>query len=118
MRYIWLSLGCISVAFGVAGIVLPLLPTTPFLLLAAFCFARSSPQLHNWLINHPRLGPAITAWNDRGAIPIRAKLLAMLMMAATFLASLTLFRIPGWALALQGAILAAVAAFILSRPSA
>lgn len=61
VRALWLTLGLVSTACGVAGVVLPLVPTTPFLLLAAYAFARSSPRLHNWIMMHPRLGLPIAA---------------------------------------------------------
>jgi hypothetical protein len=57
MKYIWIGLGWLFVLLGVAGIVLPLLPTTPYLLLAAICFSRGSQRMHDWLVNHPTLGP-------------------------------------------------------------
>ena len=59
LKVLWLTLGLLATACGVAGIVLPLVPATPFLLLAAFAFARSSPRLHGWLVAHPRLGRPI-----------------------------------------------------------
>ena len=77
MRLVYIAIGCTAVVLGVAGIFLPLLPTTPFLLLAAWAFARSSPRLEAWLVRHPRLGPPISAWRERGAIPARAKIVAI-----------------------------------------
>lgn len=115
MRMVWVACGALALALGVAGIVLPLLPTTPFVLLAAWCFARSSPRLHDWLVTHPRFGPLILNWTEHGAIPPRAKRLALLAIAATFTISLIL-RLPAYALALQGLALAGVVTFIMTRP--
>ena len=115
-RWLWFALGCSSLGLGIAGAVLPLLPTTPFLLLAAWAFARSSPRLHAWLIGHPRLGPAIVQWQEHGVIPRPAKGAAMAAIAATVGASLAM-GVRGSILAAQGAVLTGVAVFLLSRPS-
>ena len=61
-RAIWAAFGLLSTGAGIAGIVLPLVPTTPFILLAAFCFARSSPRLEHWILNHRTFGPMIVHW--------------------------------------------------------
>ncbi|MGB0901076.1 YbaN family protein, partial [Halocynthiibacter sp.] len=68
MRTLWLIGGLLSFILGLIGAFLPLLPTVPLMLLATFCFSKSSERLHNWLINHPRFGPAIADWNDHGSI--------------------------------------------------
>lgn len=115
MRILWGGLGGLSVGLGAAGVVLPLLPTTPFMLLAAYCFARSSPRAERWLLNHPRFGPAIADWRAHGAISARAKRWAMLALVLTFALSLIL-RLPLWVLAVQGTALAMVALFLLTRP--
>ena len=115
MRIVWLSLGWASVGLGVIGVVLPLLPTTPFMLLAAYCFARSSSRFHDWLVNHPRFGPSIRDWRREGAIHPKAKLLALAAIAASFLISLALGVRPG-ILAVQAVVLSAVTLFILTRP--
>ena len=115
-RLLWLATGLLTLALGIAGVFLPLLPTTPFLLLAAFCFAKSSDRLHRWLVGHPRLGPPIAAWRDHGAISRRAKVLAGVALAATFAISLAL-DLPLWALAAQGVVLAAAALFLFTRPA-
>lgn len=80
-RGLWLAAGALALATGIVGIVLPLLPTTPFVILAAFCFARGSERWERWLLNHPRFGPMLRAWRARRVIPWRAKLLAWGMMA-------------------------------------
>lgn len=79
-RWLWGVAGAVSLALGVIGIVLPLLPTTPFVLLAAFCFARSSARYEHWLLSHPRFGPMVRDWRVYRAVPLRAKQLAWAMM--------------------------------------
>lgn len=114
-RLLWLSLGITATGCGIAGIVLPLVPTTPFLLLAAFAFARSSPRLHDWLVNHPRLGPPIADWRAHGAISRRAKGMAMAFMLAALALSVAL-GVKTWVVVVQAVVLVAVATFILTRP--
>ena len=115
MRYFWLTLGCLCVALGMAGVVLPVLPTTPFMLLAAFCFARSSPRLHGWLLAHPTFGPVIQSWQAHGAIAPRVKRIALSTMLGCFLLAVWLGLKP-WVLILQAVVMSCVALFILSRP--
>ncbi len=115
MRAIWILGGGTALALGFIGLFLPLLPTVPFLLLAAFCFARSSERLHTWLVTHPTLGPPIDDWNRRGAIRRRAKWAATLSIAAAFGLSLALGVRP-IILVLQLVALACVALFIWTRP--
>ena len=114
----WLLLGLLNVALGIIGALLPLMPTTIFLILAAACFARSSPRLEQWLLDHPRFGPTLQAWRAEGAIPRRGKIAAccgILLGFALFL----LGAHPGWLLALGvAAAMAGCAAYIVSRPTA
>lgn len=115
VRILWLTLGLASTACGIAGLLLPLVPTTPFLLLATFAFARSSPRLHRWLTTHPRLGPPIEDWRAHGAISRRAKIAAVVVMAAT----LSLSVVAGLSttgLIIQAVVLCASATFVLTRP--
>ncbi len=114
-RALWLLIGLLATGAGIAGVVLPLVPTTPFLLLAAFAFARSSDRLHAWLVNHPRLGPPITDWQDHGAISRRAKILAVVVMLATLAIGWWL-GLETWLVGVQAVAMAGAASFILTRP--
>ncbi|MDF1776381.1 MAG: YbaN family protein [Rhizobiaceae bacterium] len=115
LRLFCLLAGCLSVTAGFVGILLPLLPTTPFLLLAAFCFARGSKRLHDWLVGHPRLGPPIDDWQTHGAISRRARKLAVASIIGVFAASL-LLGVPTRIIIIQLVVLSAVSLFILTRP--
>lgn len=115
-RLIWLSVGLFAVALGILGAVLPLLPTTPFLLVAAYAFARSSQTLHDWLVEHPRLGPPIRDWREKGAIRRGTKVVSVLTMVAAFGVSV-LAGFGTTVLLTQALILTAVAVFLLTRPS-
>jgi len=116
-RLIFLSLAWFFVALGVLGIILPVLPTTPFLLVAVWAFSRSSPELAAKLRNNRYAGPYIRDWQDSGVIPIQAKVLAITMMSAAVLYLALGTELPQWAVALTGAILLGVGAYIITRPS-
>lgn len=115
MKLIWLALGGLSLGLGILGIPLPLLPTVPFLLLAAFFFAKSSSRLHFWLINHHRLGPPINNWNKSGVISRRAKLLASVSIALSFGLSAAA-NASTLVMIVQLGILICVSVFIWTRP--
>ena len=115
---LFLLLGYTSLAFGFAGVFLPVLPTTPFILLSAFCFSRSSDRLHRWLLAHPTFGALLSDWERGGAIRPRAKAWSILMMNG-FIGYALFFRetlLPVKVLLLT--VMVGVSAFILSRPSA
>ena len=114
-RLLFAMAGVLFVAVGTIGVILPLLPTTPFLLLAAYCFARSSPKLHDWLLNHRSFGPLISNWDRYGSIDRRSKCIAMIVILMTLGISVAL-GVPRWALASQIVVLAIVSTFILTRP--
>lgn len=84
VRLLYLAVGLVSLAVGVAGIVLPLVPTTPLVLLAAYCFARSSRRLHGWLIGHPRFGRYVSDFESGRGIPRRVKLSAIVLASLAF----------------------------------
>lgn len=116
-RTLWLALGIVSLGLGIVGAFVPLLPTTPLVLLAGYCFSRSSERLHRWLVNHPWLGKLIRDWNQHGVIQPKAKWLASAMIA-TSLGFLALRDRPHWGIRLGVMVfLLGVLGFILSRPS-
>ncbi len=114
-RAAWLTLGLVAIALGALGVVLPLLPTTPFLLVAAFAFARSSDRWHAWLMSHKIFGPMIRNWQAHGAISRRTKIVSVLSMLALLGLSYAL-NVSWPVLAIQAAVLSASATFILTRP--
>jgi uncharacterized membrane protein YbaN (DUF454 family) len=116
MKALWVISGGTALGFGLVGILLPLLPTVPFLLLAAFCFARGSERLHDWLLDHPTLGQPIQDWQDSGSISMRAKALATLSILGAFSVSLVL-GVSATVLAIQAVVLSTVMLFIWTRPS-
>lgn len=115
-RVVWFCIALLALAVGALGVVLPVLPTTPFVILAAFAFGKSSPRLEAWLLNHKVFGPLIRDWRAYGAIPPRAKTIAIAMMAAAFGLSLLLGVRP-LVLGIQAMCLSAAALFIITRPS-
>ncbi|WP_182084058.1 YbaN family protein [Aureimonas sp. ME7] len=110
------ALAMAALGLAILGVALPGLPTTLFLLLAAWAAARSSPELAARIDNHPRFGPPLRAWRERDVVPLRAKIFALGSMAAS-LAILGWSGAPAIALAGVGAVMVAVAAFLLTRPS-
>lgn len=92
-----ITLGWIFVLVGVVGIFMPVLPTVPFMILAAACFSRGSPRLHRWLRGRKRLGPAIRLWEDHRVIPPLAKRMSTLMIFSGIGFSIAVFEIPRFA---------------------
>lgn len=112
-----MALGCVFVVLGVIGALLPLMPTTIFLILAAGCFGRSSVRLETWLLDHPQFGPTLRAWRAEGAIPRRGKIAACIGMTLGF-ALFVIGAHPHLPLAAGVALIfLACAAWILSRPA-
>ena len=117
MRALFWALGGVFLALGVLGIFLPVLPTTPFVLLSAACWARASPRLHAWLLAHPRFGPMVHAWQQHRAVPRHAKYLATLMMCASV--TTLAWRLPHiWPALATGLLCAAVLLWLWRLPDA
>ena len=97
IRYVYVALGILSCALGVIGIFVPLLPTTPFLLLSAALLFHSSPRLYNRLLNHPQLGPYIRNFREHKAIPLRVKIISVSLVWITILHAV-IFLLDHWVL--------------------
>ena len=117
MRWLYVTLGHLCVVVGVIGIFLPLLPTTPFLLLAAFCYSKGSERLHAWLLSHPRLGGPVTRWQEHGVITTRAKVISVVLIVASMSYPLLFRELPAWARIAASATAIGVIAFLVTRPS-
>ena len=114
VRYLLQGIGWLSVALGVVGIFLPVLPTTPFLLLAAACFARSSPRFYHWLVDHPRLGPWIRGYLNGEGIPFKGKVYAIGLMWVSIGVSCWLVPMV-WARVFMGVSAVLVTVYILRQ---
>lgn len=115
-RPFWVAVGAVSLAIGAVGVVLPILPTTPFVILAGFAFARGAPKVARWIETHRIFGPILADWRAHGAIAPRYKRIAMGMMALAVLAAM-LAGAPVHAIAIQMLCIAGAASFILTRPN-
>lgn len=110
------SLGLLLTLVGAVGLVVPLLPTTPFLLLAGLCFSRSSPRLHGWLLASPLLGRLVADWERHGAIRPRAKWACTLLLVGCVSWPIASGRVPPPVVPLVLLTVGAVAAFVWTRP--
>ncbi|MBY6204991.1 DUF454 family protein [Halomonas denitrificans] len=116
MQRVHRALALVCLTTGGIGLVLPLLPTTPFLLLAAWSASRGAPELAERIRRHPQFGPAVRDWEDQRAVPRSAKCLALTLLSASALV-LVVTDLPQAARAIVLPLLAAIAAWIASRPA-
>jgi uncharacterized membrane protein YbaN (DUF454 family) len=115
-NFFYLILAYLSAGLGIIGAFLPILPTTPFLLLAAWAATRGSPELHRWLYEHPRFGPPLVAWQEKRAVSTVAKWTACVLMLSSW--SLMLLMTDGWQVpAITGVLFLSVASFLVTRPT-
>jgi uncharacterized membrane protein YbaN (DUF454 family) len=112
---LWRTLAVLALALGAIGVVLPLVPTVPFLLLAAWAAGRGWPRMEAWLLAHPHFGPHIRRWRERGAVPRRAKIVAIALMTISAIAMWT-SRMPAWASGPVSLLLVCVALWLWRRP--
>lgn len=116
-KIIYLSFGIAFVALAVIGIFLPLVPTTPFLLLSAYCFSRSSEKYYNWLLEHRIFGEIITDWNKHGVVSVKSKVLAITMIVALFSYSLIYVDVSPTIKVIISFIGFSIITFLVTRPS-
>ncbi|MFN4141994.1 YbaN family protein [Aestuariivirga sp.] len=116
-RPLLLGAGWFCVGLGVIGIIMPLFPTTPFLLVAVWAFSRSSPELAEKIRGHRLAGAYVRDWEDEGVIPPGAKVLAITMMTAMFGYLQFGSDAPAWAVISAGLVMTGAGAYVLSRPS-
>lgn len=115
-RVAYLGLGGLFVGLGVLGAFLPVLPTTPFLLISMWAFSKSSARLERWLLEHKRFGPKLVAWRTDRVIPLGAKLAAWGSMIAS-LAIMAIAHRPLWQIGLAASVMAIGATYVASKPS-
>lgn len=115
MRPVWRIIGFLSLGLAAIGTALPVVPTVPFLLVAAWAFTKSSPELREKIRNNPRYGPIVVAWQDPGEVPRLAKIWAIVAMS--FGVGLTAWLIGDWRIvAVQAVICAIIAVYLITRP--
>lgn len=116
-RWLLLALGWTCFVLGVIGAVLPLVPTTPFMLVALWAFSSSSERFHRWLYHHRVFGPPLQRWQRERALPLWVKLVAAGSMAASLAYATFALTVPGYALAAMAAVMLAGLVFIARLPS-
>ena len=118
MRHLFFALGWLFFALGVIGAFLPVMPTTPFMLLALWAFAKSSPRFHDWLYRHPLFGPPLQQWQRHRVIPLPAKIMSISMMGGSLVYIVFFTEQPFYVSILVGLTMLYAAWFILTKPSA
>ncbi len=116
MRFLYIALAALFLALAAIGSVLPIMPSVPFALLAAFFAARGSPRLHRWMLSRPYFGQVLGDWEREGAIARSSKIIAIGSMVFSF--AIMVWQVPNrpWLWALVAATFVAVSAYLLSRP--
>ena len=116
-RLIFGAIGIVFFVTGLIGVFLPVLPTTPFMLLALWAFSNSSQRLHDYIWHHKTYGPMVRAWKEHGAIPLRAKISALLVMSASAVFVVFFSGAPLYGVVAALALMLVGAAFLLTRPT-
>jgi len=116
-KIVYLLLGHLFLILGIIGAFLPVVPTTPFLLLAAFLYSKSSIKLHDWMMNHKYLGPPLRDWQERGVIGMKAKILATVMISLVLIFRFPVLNVNVAIKIIAAVVLIGVLIFIWTRPS-
>lgn len=116
-RHLYFAVGWLFFGLGLLGVILPVLPTTPFMILALWAFSRSSQRFHDWLHHHRVFGPSLHRWEAYRVIPLSAKVFAVSMMIASLLYLFIYAEAPQYAKWLALAVMGYGAWFILTKPS-
>lgn len=116
-RPLLIVLGFVFVILGFIGAFLPVLPTTPFLILAAYLFSKSSPRLHQWILSLKYFGPMVREWEEYGVIKLKAKIWCTLIIVGVLGATIIFANIPRWVVVTQIVIMISVTSFVWTRPS-
>jgi len=116
-KYLYIALGFIFVSLGSLGALLPVLPTVPFMILALWCFARSSDCFHDWLYHHRIFGPQLQLWDKYKVVPISAKILSITSMALSFAYIVFYKDLSVYVIVITAVIMAYAAYYILTKPS-
>jgi uncharacterized membrane protein YbaN (DUF454 family) len=117
LRHGLVAAGLVFFALAIVGLFVPVLPATPFVLLAAACFARASPRFYNWLLKHRVFGPTVLEWRRNRSIPYRVKLWAIALMALSLGVSIAFFVRPVWLQVVLAAFGVLLAAWLYKIPS-
>jgi uncharacterized membrane protein YbaN (DUF454 family) len=116
-KIILLLIGWTFVGIGAVGLFLPVLPTTPFLLISLWAFSQSSERFHNWLYTHRIFGPPLQDWSEHGVIPLRAKIIAVGTMALSAILVIAFSSTPWYGIVAMLILMGIGATFVLTRPS-
>jgi uncharacterized membrane protein YbaN (DUF454 family) len=117
VRTFFLAAGTLALVLGLIGIFLPLLPTTPFVLLAAACYARGSRRFYDWLLTQRTFGPIIHEWERHRSIPFKTKITAVALMSLTLGTSIVFFVEPLWLKGLLAVMGVGLAVWLYRMPS-